>query len=129
MTYCFLGKAFGVPRLRKGLHSLCRQELGQRLSKILTYDNLIKRGFTMAEWRCMCRSSGETMNHLLHATLHMKCGPLYSLCLKFIRWCQGVSLIFLMVLWKPRWFSWSSLSLEHCLNGPMFWVLAITTLS
>ena len=44
----------------------------------------------MAEWRCMCRSSGETMNHLLHATLHMKCGPLYSLCLKFIRF-YGIS--------------------------------------
>lgn len=33
--------------------------------KILTNDNLIKRGFTIVSWFCMCRSSGEMVDHLL----------------------------------------------------------------
>ena len=30
-----------------------------------THDNLIKRGFTLVSWCCMCRCSGETCAHLL----------------------------------------------------------------
>ena len=33
--------------------------------KILTCDNLMRRGFAMAGWCCMCRSVGETRPHLL----------------------------------------------------------------
>jgi hypothetical protein len=33
--------------------------------KILTCDNLMRRGYTMVGWCCMCRNSGETGNHLL----------------------------------------------------------------
>lgn len=33
--------------------------------KFLTNDNLIKRGFTIVNWFCMCRSSGELVDHLL----------------------------------------------------------------
>jgi hypothetical protein len=37
--------------------------------KILTCDNLMRRGFTMVGWCCMCRAAGETGSHLLvHCT-------------------------------------------------------------
>uniref|UniRef100_A0A2N9G0Y7 Uncharacterized protein n=1 Tax=Fagus sylvatica TaxID=28930 RepID=A0A2N9G0Y7_FAGSY len=40
------------------------------LGKILTCDNLMRRGYTMAGWCCMCRSGWETGEHLLiHCTL------------------------------------------------------------
>ena len=34
-------------------------------NKILTCDNLNKRGYTLTSWCCMCCSSGETVDHLL----------------------------------------------------------------
>ncbi len=33
--------------------------------RILTCDNLMRRGFTMAGWCCMCCCDGETVDHLL----------------------------------------------------------------
>ena len=33
--------------------------------RILTCDNLRRRGFVMIGWCCMCRCSGETVDHLL----------------------------------------------------------------
>ena len=35
------------------------------LGKILTIDNLRKRRLIIMDWCCMCKSSGETANHLL----------------------------------------------------------------
>ena len=35
------------------------------LGKILTIDNLRKRQLIIMDWCCMCKSSGETGNHLL----------------------------------------------------------------
>ena len=32
---------------------------------ILIVDNLIKKGFSLANWCCMCRCSGEMVDHLL----------------------------------------------------------------
>lgn len=34
-------------------------------NKILTCDNLIKQGFSLVGWCCLCRCSGETLDHLL----------------------------------------------------------------
>ncbi len=34
-------------------------------NRILTCDNLSKRGYTLTSWCCMCCSSGETVDHLL----------------------------------------------------------------
>jgi len=35
------------------------------LSKILTHDNLRKRNVIMMEWCCLCKKSGESIDHLL----------------------------------------------------------------
>jgi hypothetical protein len=35
------------------------------LGKILTLDNLRKRGVVVVEWHCMCKRSGESIDHLL----------------------------------------------------------------
>ena len=33
--------------------------------RILTADNLIRRGYQLVGWCCMCRRDGETIKHLL----------------------------------------------------------------
>ena len=38
---------------------------GLQWQKILTYDNLIKQGFTLVGWCRMCWCSGEILDHLL----------------------------------------------------------------
>jgi hypothetical protein len=35
------------------------------LGNILTLDNLCKRGIIVVGWCCMCKQSGESINHLL----------------------------------------------------------------
>jgi hypothetical protein len=35
------------------------------LGKILTHDNLRKRNVVVIDWCCMCKKSGETIDHLL----------------------------------------------------------------
>ena len=35
------------------------------LGKILTCDNLMKKGYTMVSWYCMCQCNGEAVDHLL----------------------------------------------------------------
>jgi hypothetical protein len=35
------------------------------LDKILTHDNLRKRNVIMIEWCCLCKKSGESIDHLL----------------------------------------------------------------
>ena len=42
--------------------------------KILTCDNLIKRGYAMVSWCCMCRCNGEIVVHLLIHFDTLQCG-------------------------------------------------------
>ena len=42
----------------------------QHWEKNLMENNLLKRGIVMADWCCMCKSSGETVSHqLLHCSI------------------------------------------------------------
>jgi hypothetical protein len=35
------------------------------LGKILTHDNLLRRGIVVVEWCVMCKKHGESVDHLL----------------------------------------------------------------
>jgi hypothetical protein len=39
------------------------------LEKILTLDNLRKRNVIVVDWCCMCKKSGESIDHLLHCEI------------------------------------------------------------
>lgn len=50
--------------------------------KILTGENLRRRGFTIMDWCCMCHSSGEIVDHLLiNCGGAISCGALFLDCL------------------------------------------------
>jgi hypothetical protein len=43
------------------------------LEKILTMDNLLKKNIIVTEWCCMCKTSGESIDHLsLHCEVAIK---------------------------------------------------------
>lgn len=58
--------------------------------KILTNDNLRKRGVILVGWCSLCRCSGETMDHLLiNCDYVYACGAMWNLallCLMGILW-------------------------------------------
>ena len=58
----FLGKAFARLRLHRGSpFFVCTMAWG----KILTCEDLFKRGYTIEGWCCICRCSKETVYHIL----------------------------------------------------------------
>jgi hypothetical protein len=71
--------------------------------KILTCDNLIWKGYTLVGWCCMCRSNGETVDHLL---LH--CPAAYELWIFIFRlfhtqWVMPQRVLDLLFGWH-NWF-------------------------
>ena len=52
-------------------------------------ENLLKRGYFIVSWYCMCRNCGETMNHFLIMWLP-SCGALHLGLLGF-NWYNRVS--------------------------------------
>ena len=70
------------------------------LGKILTTDNLRKRRVIILDWCCMCKSSGESTNHLL---LHCPVAwELWSMvCILFgTLWVMPRSVVDLLTCWK-----------------------------
>jgi hypothetical protein len=53
-----LGKIFTMNNLRK-------RYIDAALGKILTHDNLRKKNVIAIEWCCLCKKSGESIDHLL----------------------------------------------------------------
>ena len=52
--------------------------------KILTCDNLMRRGHVLAGWCCMCKKHWETgIIYFFIVRLLLLCGVLFSLCLGF----------------------------------------------
>ncbi len=69
-------------------------------NKILTCDNLSKRGYTLTSWCCMCCCNGETVDHLLlHCPL---AGVLWNwIFLIFgIHWVLSATVASLLFSWQ-----------------------------
>uniref|UniRef100_A0A2N9FZS4 Reverse transcriptase zinc-binding domain-containing protein n=1 Tax=Fagus sylvatica TaxID=28930 RepID=A0A2N9FZS4_FAGSY len=59
------------------------------LGKILTIDNLRKRGLILVDWCCLCRESGESPDHLLlHCKIYSPVGK--GLVVVGVPWCGGL---------------------------------------
>jgi hypothetical protein len=72
------------------------------LGKILTLDNLRKRGLIVMDWCCMCKRSGESINHLL---LHCEVAcSLWSVIFTLfeVKWVMNGRVLDLMACWKGQ---------------------------
>jgi hypothetical protein len=72
------------------------------LGKILTLDNLRKRGLIVVNWCCMCKRSGESINHLL---LHCEVArTLWSVLFTLfsVKWVMNDRVLDLLVCWKGQ---------------------------
>jgi hypothetical protein len=72
------------------------------LGKILTLDNLRKRGLIVMDWCCMCKRSGESINHLL---LHCEVAcTLWSVIFTLfdVKWVMNGRVLDLMACWKGQ---------------------------
>ena len=69
--------------------------------RVLTTDHLRKRDYTIMDWCCLCKSNGESVDHLL---LH--CGEvfwLWSFALRFffcVSWVLPEGVIDLLAGWR-----------------------------
>jgi hypothetical protein len=72
------------------------------LGKILTLNNLRKRGLIVVEWCCMCKRSGESINHLLlHCEVaHTLWSVLFSLF--GVKWVMNGRVLDPMACWKGQ---------------------------
>jgi hypothetical protein len=72
------------------------------LGKILTIDNLRKRRVIIMDWCCMCKTSGESVNHLL---LHCPvAGDLWNMIFSIfgVPWIMPRSVADLLYYWNGR---------------------------
>jgi hypothetical protein len=72
------------------------------LGKILTLDNLRKRGLIVVEWCYMCKRSGESINHLL---LHCEVArTLWSVLFSLfgVKWVMNERVLDLLACWKGQ---------------------------
>jgi hypothetical protein len=92
--------------------------------QLLTCDNLMRRGFVMAGWCCMCKRIGELVNHLL---LH--CNVARELW-NFVLGAYGVSWVFpetvrdFLAGWHNWWGRKSSKIwnfIPHCIMWNIWW--------
>jgi hypothetical protein len=71
--------------------------------RILTCDNLMRRGFVMVGWCCLCKSSGESVNHLL---LHCRVAREvwnFILCAFGVSWVFPKTVSELLSGWHNWW--------------------------
>jgi hypothetical protein len=72
------------------------------LGKILTIDNLRRRGLTLVNWCCLCKKSEETVNHLLiHCEFTSEIWHLV-LILFGVSWVMPSNIVELLQCWKTQ---------------------------
>jgi hypothetical protein len=76
----FLGRVYGAPR-----HSQEWLSLTGRGVRVLTIDNLRKRNLIVINRCCLCKSDGETIDHLLHCEI--ACSLWYAVVWKVVPLC------------------------------------------
>jgi hypothetical protein len=78
------------------------------LGKILTHDNLRKRNVIVMEWCCLCKKSGESIDHLL---LHCEVARAlwsYVLILFGVEWIMPRTVLELLNSWGGGDWEWST---------------------
>jgi len=71
------------------------------LGKILTHNNLRKRNVIVIEWCCLCKKSGESIDHLLlHCEITRDLWS-YILTLFGVEWVMSRSVLELLNSWGP----------------------------
>jgi hypothetical protein len=78
------------------------------LGKILTHDNLRKRNVIVMEWCCVCKKSGESIDHLL---LHCEVARAlwsYVLILFGVEWIMPRTVLELLNSWGGGDWEWST---------------------
>ena len=90
--------------------------------RILTCDNFMRNGYTMAGWCCMCCCDGETVDHLLlHCNFtHM----LWSFIFKVfhIQWVLPQRVLDLLVGWR-NWFGKHHSSIWNLVPLCLMWTI------
>ena len=63
----------------------------RKMGQILTIDNLRKQRVLVVDWCCMCKQSGESIDHLLHCsgTIMVDFQHVWS-SVGYASWGQGV---------------------------------------
>jgi hypothetical protein len=72
------------------------------LGKILTIDNLMRRGLTLVNWCCLCKKSEETVNYFL---IHCEfTSEIWHLVLTFfgVLWVMSSNVVELLQCWKTQ---------------------------
>ena len=73
------------------------------LGKVLTIDNLRKRGLILVDWCCLCRESGESPDHIL---LHCKVArELWNMVFVMfgVQWVMPGTVLDLFSSWQGSW--------------------------
>ena len=96
--------------------------------EILTCDNLMRRGFVMADWCCMCRRDWEIGDHLLlHCTLARELW--YSVLSSFgILWVLPEKVVDLLFGWF-NWFSKHNSKVRNLVTLCLMWTVGVKEIS
>ena len=90
--------------------------------QILTCDNLMKRGYVIANWCCMCKNAAETVDLLfLHCGV---AGEIWSFVFRSfgIDWVLSNRVIELLFGWW-NWFGKNSLSVWNLIPSCLMWTI------
>uniref|UniRef100_A0A2N9FC99 Reverse transcriptase domain-containing protein n=1 Tax=Fagus sylvatica TaxID=28930 RepID=A0A2N9FC99_FAGSY len=90
--------------------------------RILTCDNLKKRGFMLAGWCCMCKSADETVDHLL---LHCRMARhLCNFVFQFVGvdWVLPLTVSDLLFGWR-NWFGKRSSGIWNLIPSCLMWTI------
>jgi hypothetical protein len=93
------------------------------LGKVLTTDNLRKRGFILQDWCCMCKQSGESVDHLfLHCTVAT---DLWSMVFGMfgVQWVMPHTVLDLFHGWLGKFGRYDTIKVWKMIPHSLIWCL------